>query len=334
MPRRSSTRTSRTVSSPTRAAPGLKTELAGYGTWSAVMIGLRRMAREQVGGVGTPSRVSLGWSRIGDDRRSAAGGHRRRVADRARIVADALERGQPHQRRLGALVAVDAGRRRGRRSRRPATGSAIGSAEVVVAQEPAVGPLDRVEVARVAGRGARRDLGREDQRRRLDRLLVEPGPFAAARPPAVVPIGEKCPSGDVWTSISQSRTRRPVRISASSSVCWPATIRARGRSGSRRSGPAPATASRGASRSTRRRVRSRTVNRRSVSLGAARSESSRSSDSSAAAQPEERGRDRAQRRQARRTRAGRRRTAGAPWRRSHRRSRTPSAPPSASIARP
>ena len=32
MPRRSSTRTSRIVSSPTRAAPGLKTEFAGYGT--------------------------------------------------------------------------------------------------------------------------------------------------------------------------------------------------------------------------------------------------------------------------------------------------------------
>ena len=129
MPRRSSTRARSTVSSPTRAAPGLNTELARYGSWRGRDDRVRGMALEQRGGVG----VHGLHPRLMRQRCAIAGRSRARMpmrrsdqASAGRIVADVLERGQPHEGRLGALVAVHAGRLEAVEAARPCVGSAIG----------------------------------------------------------------------------------------------------------------------------------------------------------------------------------------------------------------
>ena len=61
---------------------------------------------------------------------------------------------------------------------------------LVVAQEPRVGGFRGPPVAGVRG-DVVRGLGGQDERGRLDGLLLEPAPGAATRPPAVVADGRE-----------------------------------------------------------------------------------------------------------------------------------------------
>ena len=111
-------------------------------------------------------------------------------------------------------------------------------------------------------------LGGEEERGRLDRLLVEPRPLAAARPPAVADRGEVAavPCLDVDEPVEERAAR--ARPSPWTPSRRPATISARGAARSRRSGrlgPRPV----GERQSTlRRSVRSRS---RQHPVGARRS---------------------------------------------------------------
>ena len=175
MPRRSSTRASSTVSSPTRAAPGLNTELARYGSWPAVMIGFAAWRSKRAAastsmvftlGSRQPRGCPLMWRSPAScqpcvgSRGGRSTWDRTHDASRGPDLADALEGGQPHERRLRALVAVHAG---GLEAVEAAARRRIGhrQADVVVAQEPAVGELDRVEIAtiRPSARGRPRRPG-------------------------------------------------------------------------------------------------------------------------------------------------------------------------------
>ena len=117
--------------SPTRAAPGLKTEFAGYGTSAAVRIGFAARALEEPDGAAAVTRGS-------DERRAAprsrapASGRRAPRAQRA----DVLERRSATSASTRRPGSRSRRRASGRRSTRRARGSAIAQAEVVRAEEP------------------------------------------------------------------------------------------------------------------------------------------------------------------------------------------------------
>ena len=173
---------------------------------------------DRVRGVRDVGRRQDGVRGVAPEERLAASGHRvdiassrrrrpRHAAPDARSGPDVLGRDQPHQRRLGALVRVDAPRgeavaaRAARRVRHV-------EPEVVGAEEPRVRTLHRCLVAR----------GRRSPRGRLPRRGAARSPRSAAgrtgtsAPPRghqPFPIGDRCPSGAVWASMSQSSVRRP-----------------------------------------------------------------------------------------------------------------------------
>ena len=166
MPLSVSTRASRTVSSPTCAAPGLNTTLHGYGQSAAVRIGFASCRTNSSRGRG----VTLAPRRARALRREAAG-----QGGRVDHRLGAVER----ERRLGALVAVqvvDA----------EAVAAAAGR-EVVQRPVEAVPPEEPVErragadgVLRVAAGGERGQLGL-DERAGVERLLVAVARCAARR---------------------------------------------------------------------------------------------------------------------------------------------------------
>ena len=224
MPRRSSTRMRSTVSSPTRPAPGLNTELARYGSWSTVMIGLSGCRGEQVPAAarvtsGTPRRHGAS-ARLGPPRGGVAAGDRSR-----RMCSTAVSHMSVDSAPWLRFTPCGS---TGRRGSRPAPGSPPG-----------------------CPRRCHPGTSRRRPRRRAVALVagyVEGGP--AARIVAVasigcwsngcgrrrgghqpsLPIGEKMPSRAVWTAMSQSRTREARSREVVVAQPTPATIRARGRS--------------------------------------------------------------------------------------------------------
>ena len=230
MPRRSSTRTQQDGLVADPGGARVEDRVGAVGEVRAVMSGLAGWRRNR----------SSWSSRIGIHRASprACGTASARCRSRrgrrcgacASQRAHVLQRGQPHERRLGALVGVHAvGSRPSWQP--PVAGIATGSADVVGAQEPAVGALRRLAVARLAG-----DTASAASQARISAVASigcwsnwPRGPPRGHQPS--LPTGEKTPScaGLDRDQPVQGRRDRGVRAGRRPAA-RPATMSARGSS--------------------------------------------------------------------------------------------------------
>ncbi len=215
IPRRSSTRVEEDGLVPDPGSARVEDGVGGdMARRPAVMIGFDAGPLEELGRSGP-------WRQR--DRPPLGAGVRDPVCGSHR--SDPLKGDQPHQRRLGSLVRVDTLRREAIEAR-----AALWDGDRHVADRCRRGTTHTPAPSRHdTGRAPVASMGgfrRQQQRRRLDRLLVESRLRAPAWPPPVADRVRDGRPGRVCESMSQSRTSRPAWSIWLESTNRPATISA------------------------------------------------------------------------------------------------------------